>query len=82
MNEKEQQVAVIVEKMRPYIQSHGGDVALLSVTDAVARISVSGTCVHCPLADLTYNKMMRKVILEDVPGITDVIIEHVDLSVQ
>lgn len=75
MNEKAQHVAAIIEKVRPYIQSHGGDVALISVADGVARLHVEGACVHCPLAELTYNKVMRRVILEDVPEITDVVFE-------
>lgn len=75
MNETEQKIITILEKVRPYIQTHGGDVRLTKVEGAVATLTIDGACTHCPLAELTYNKVIRTLILEDVPEITTVVLD-------
>jgi hypothetical protein len=37
--------------VRPYLESHGGNVELLGVADGVARISLVGHCKTCPASD-------------------------------
>lgn len=75
MSETEEKIHKILEKVRPYIQTHGGDVSLRSVIGETATLRIEGACVHCPLAELTYNKVIRKIILEDVPEVTSVVLE-------
>jgi Fe-S cluster biogenesis protein NfuA len=72
MTEIETKITTILEKVRPYIQTHGGDVRLTSVTIPTVTLTIDGACTHCPLAELTYNKVIRTLILEDVPEITSV----------
>lgn len=67
-------VIAVVEKVRPYVQMHGGDVSVLSIVDGIVTISISGACTHCSLADLTYNKMVRSILCKEVPGIIDVVV--------
>jgi Fe-S cluster biogenesis protein NfuA len=74
-NDTEQAVRTILEKVRPFIQAHGGDVRLLRIDESIAVLTVDGACVGCPLAELTYNGVIKKLILEDVPGITAVVLE-------
>ncbi len=74
MNETETKIIAILEKVRPYIQTHGGDVRLTKIEDNIVTLTIDGTCTHCPLAELTYNKVIRTLILEDVPEITAVVV--------
>ena len=82
MNENEEKILKILEKVRPYIQTHGGDVRLTKVEGATATLTIDGACTHCPLAELTYNKVIRKLILEDVPEITSVVLVGQQLSIE
>lgn len=66
-------VDAVLLKVRPYIQSHGGDVTFVRAEEGVVELRVDGACTHCPLAELTYNKVIRTLIIEDVPGATEVI---------
>jgi Fe-S cluster biogenesis protein NfuA len=68
-------VNAVVEKVRPFIQMHGGDVSVTAIRDGVAHLVVSGSCAHCSLADLTYNKMLRSLLCKEVPGIVDVVLD-------
>lgn len=72
MPETKEKIITIINKVRPYIQTHGGDVRLLSVESETATFAIDGACTHCPLAELTYNKVIRTLILEDVPEIKTV----------
>jgi Fe-S cluster biogenesis protein NfuA len=74
MSETETKIITILEKVRPYIQTHGGDVRLTKIEDNVVTLTIDGACTHCPLAELTYNKVIRTLILEDVPEITAVVV--------
>jgi Fe-S cluster biogenesis protein NfuA len=73
--DKETQIRTVLEKVRPFIQSHGGDVRLVAVRGETAVLTIEGACVGCSLAELTYNKVIRKLLIEDVPGITEVVLE-------
>src|SRR6478735_2258662 len=39
-----------LEHVRPYMESHGGNVELLSLQDGVARLRLEGSCSCCPPA--------------------------------
>jgi Fe-S cluster biogenesis protein NfuA len=71
----EDKVQKIIEKMRPYIQMHGGDVSLVDIKDYIVKIKVSGACAQCQLSDETFRGMMGSMIKEDIPEIKDIIIE-------
>lgn len=71
----ENEVKAILDKVRPYIQMHGGDVALASIEDGVVKLAVSGKCLDCPWAELTYNTMLGDILRKEVPGVKDVVVE-------
>ena len=74
----EPQIEKILNKVRPYIQMHGGDVRLLSAENGVVKIGVYGMCTHCSLAELTYNKMVGGLLKEEIPEIRDIVFEMQD----
>jgi Fe-S cluster biogenesis protein NfuA len=74
MTDTETKIVAILDKVRPYIQTHGGDVRLTAIEGATVTLTIDGACTHCPLAELTYNKIIRTLILEDVPEITAVVV--------
>jgi len=65
-------VEKVLTKVRPYIQMHGGDVALVGVEKGIVSLNIKGACAHCSLADLTYNSLIAGLLKEEVPGIKDV----------
>ena len=68
-------VEAVLTKVRPYIQMHGGDVALIGVSKGVVTLNISGACAHCRLADLTYNKLIGGLLIEEVPGVKEVVLQ-------
>jgi Fe-S cluster biogenesis protein NfuA len=74
MAKTENKVNKILDRVRPYIQMHGGDVIFVEAKNGVVKLKIYGACVGCPLVDLTYNKMLGTLIKEEIPEIKKVII--------
>jgi Fe-S cluster biogenesis protein NfuA len=53
---------------------HGGDVTFVDFREGIVTLQISGSCTHCSLADLTYNKMMGSLLREEVPEVKEIII--------
>jgi Fe-S cluster biogenesis protein NfuA len=70
----EDKVNAVLEKVRPYIQAHGGDVVLLNIQEETAFIKFQGSCASCPLANITYNNMIKPLLLEEVGEIKNIVI--------
>lgn len=47
------QVQHELEQMQPYVQSHGGEIELVSVKDYNVAIRLKGACDTCPLSFYT-----------------------------
>lgn len=59
-----------LEKVRPYLGSHGGDVRLLEVTDdGVARLRMLGSCQGCPSSSVTLTLAVEGAVEAAAPEI-------------
>lgn len=58
-----------LEKVRPYMQSHGGDVALISLEDDHAVLQLEGHCKTCPSSTVTLELAVRTAIDEACPDL-------------
>jgi Fe-S cluster biogenesis protein NfuA len=68
-----QRVIHVINRIRPAVQSDGGDVELVEVTkEGVARIRLHGACVGCPSSQMTLHMGIERNIREKVPEITGV----------
>lgn len=63
----QERVERALDDVRPYLHSHGGDVALLSVADGVARVAFSGSCDGCTSSTETMEAVIRDAVLAAAP---------------
>lgn len=57
-------------KVRPLLQRDGGDVELVEVTeDGVVRVRLQGACAGCPMAQMTLQMGIERVLKEEVPDV-------------
>jgi len=75
-NKMEEKVQKIIDKMRPYIKMHGGDVELLEIKEGIVKLKVSGACAGCYMSHVTFDEMLGGMIKEEVPEIKGVVIEN------
>jgi Fe-S cluster biogenesis protein NfuA len=68
------QVAQVIEKLRPVIQADGGDLELLSVSDdGVVTLRLRGSCTGCDSAATTLRNGIERWIRGKVPGVREVV---------
>ena len=70
--EKIRQIEKTIEKVRPYIQSEGGNVRFERLEDDIVYVSVHGACVGCMALDFTLKEGVEALILDEVEGIREV----------
>jgi Fe-S cluster biogenesis protein NfuA/nitrite reductase/ring-hydroxylating ferredoxin subunit len=68
----ETRVRGALEEVRPYLESHGGDVELLGVVDGVARVRLSGSCEGCPSSTMTLKLAIEDAIHKAAPDVESV----------
>jgi len=56
-----------LNKVRPYIEMHKGNVFLENVTEKSVILRIREPVAHCGLADLTYNYVISGLIKEAIP---------------
>jgi Fe-S cluster biogenesis protein NfuA len=69
-----------LEQVRPYLTSHGGNVALVAVKGSTVRLRLQGSCHGCPSSAATLRTTVEDAILENAPEIlrieTDDVASH------
>lgn len=65
----ETRVEQALDKVRPYLQSHGGNAELIGVEDGVVRLRMIGSCNGCPSSSLTLKQRIEEAITEAAPDV-------------
>jgi Fe-S cluster biogenesis protein NfuA len=69
-----EQVAQVIETIRPLLQAHGGDIQLVEVTDdGIVKVVLEGACKGCPMAQVTINRGVEAKLKEEVPDVQKVV---------
>lgn len=64
----------VLDKIRPAIQSDGGDVELINIReDNVVEVRLKGACNGCPMATLTLKAGIERIVKEEIPEVVEVI---------
>jgi Fe-S cluster biogenesis protein NfuA/nitrite reductase/ring-hydroxylating ferredoxin subunit len=58
-----------LDKVRPYLESHGGNVELIDLTNDVARLRLQGTCKSCASSTVTLELAIRHAIEDACPDL-------------
>jgi Fe-S cluster biogenesis protein NfuA len=63
-----------LNRVRPYLQSDGGDIDLIDITDDMTvRVRLTGACQGCPYSIQTLKAGVEQAIMKEVPEIRRVI---------
>jgi Fe-S cluster biogenesis protein NfuA/nitrite reductase/ring-hydroxylating ferredoxin subunit len=72
----EELVEEALDEVRPYIESHGGEVELVGVEDGVVRVRLSGACVGCAGSAMTMKRGIEEMLRERYPDFREVVAEE------
>ena len=68
-----EKVEAALAQVRPALQADGGDVELLDVNKGVVKLRLEGACSGCPMASITLQQGIERVLREQVPEIKEVV---------
>jgi Fe-S cluster biogenesis protein NfuA len=63
----ETRVCRALQSVRPFLESHGGNVELLGLDEGLVRLRMVGTCNGCPSSNLTMKARIERAIYEAAP---------------
>jgi Fe-S cluster biogenesis protein NfuA len=68
----ETRVRQALDKVRPYLHSHGGNVELLGIDQGVVRLRLEGSCHGCPSSAMTLKQTIEEAICEKAPDVVSI----------
>ena len=62
-----------LSEIRPFLESDGGDIKLLSINDNIVTVKLMGNCVSCSVNQMTLKNGVEMTIQKYAPQIKEVI---------
>ncbi len=66
-----------LDSVRPYMESHGGNVELLSLEEGIARIHLQGSCSDCSASSVTLELAIKQALEQAAPDLAGLEVEGV-----
>ncbi|MDX6656738.1 MAG: hypothetical protein QOH62_1531 [Solirubrobacteraceae bacterium] len=73
----ETRVQAALDSVRPYMDSHGGNVELLGIEDGIARLRLEGSCSGCGASQATMETAIERALEETAPDLLGIDVEGV-----
>ena len=66
-------VEEVLNKIRPSLTAHGGDVELIEVNDGVVKVKLTGACAGCAMSTITLKMGVERILKQEVPEVKEVV---------
>jgi len=70
LNKKVQEA---LNEIRPFLESDGGNIELVSITDDVVKVKLLGNCVSCSVNQMTLKNGVEMTVKKHAPEIQKVV---------
>jgi Fe-S cluster biogenesis protein NfuA len=67
-----QNVETVLDEMRPYLMSDGGNVELVEIDGPIVKLRLQGACGSCPSSTMTLRMGLERRLREAIPEIGEV----------
>ncbi len=68
----EEKIKEIIEEMRPYLNSDGGDIEFIKYEDGIVYVKLTGACSGCAHRNTTISNVILNLLQEELPEIKEV----------
>ena len=69
----EKKIINVIDTIRPYLISDGGDIEFIKFEDGIVYIKMLGACAGCSLIDLTLKEGIEEALVNEIPEVQAVI---------
>ena len=65
-------VEKVLDDLRPYLMSDGGNVELVDIEGPVVKLRLQGACGSCPSSAMTLKMGIERRLMEFIPEIAEI----------
>lgn len=69
----ETKIIHIIDKIRPFLVSDGGNIQFIKYEDNIVYVSLLGACAGCAMIDITLKDGIEELIINEIPEVKEVI---------
>ena len=62
----------LIDRMRPYLISDGGNIEFVKYEDNIVYIKLLGACENCSMIDITLKEGIEEMIITEIPEVKEV----------
>lgn len=73
MKNQEEKIISIIDKLRPFLISEGGNIEFVKYEDNVVYVRFAGACANCSMLDFTLKEGIESAIISEIPEVKQVI---------
>ena len=72
MNDIETRIKVIIDKIRPFLISDGGNLEFVKYENNIVYVKLMGACAECSMMDITLKDGIEEIIINEIPEVKEV----------
>ena len=73
MSETEKKIIDVLDQLRPFLISEGGNIEFIKYQDHIVYIQMTGACSNCEMLDYTLKDGIEFSLKEEIPEIKEVV---------
>lgn len=73
MKKVESQIKEIIDKLKPYLISEGGNIEFIKYENQIVYVKMMGACANCEMLDLTLKEGIETSIMSEIPEVKEVV---------
>ena len=70
--EIELKIIAIIDKIRPFLISDGGNLEFVKYEDNIVYVRLTGACKDCAMINITLKEGIEKMIINEIPEVKEV----------
>lgn len=72
MEDVELRIKTIIDKIRPFLVSDGGNLEFIKYENNIVYVKLMGACADCSMMDITLKDGIEDIIVNEVPEVKEV----------
>jgi len=72
-NNIELQIIALIDKIRPFLISDGGNLEYIKYEDNIVYVRLTGACKDCAMIDITLKDGIEEMIVSEIPEVKEVV---------
>lgn len=71
-NDIEKKIIEVLDRIRPYLESDGGNLEYIKFEEGIVYIKLLGACAGCSMIDITLKDGIEAMLMDEIPEVLGV----------